>query len=286
MYGNERLVKLAATKEPFLRVKGPRDPRVLEALGRVDRRMFLDDEPMPLIYVNPNIFSQMCQGWMEIEEGIKKQESRIIVPSASESDLMPIYGRILLHSSQLAKTFQEFEIPISALAYNDITLPIGYEQSCSQPSLIALICDLLELKEGQNVLEIGSGCGYHAAVTAELVGRNGKVTSIEIIQELATKARENLERYFGCQDSRVGVICKDGSKGHHESAPYDRIYLTAGVKIGSFDPDYFIDQLNKADGRFLFPDSEQFNLYTIKDNELTTEVMGNVRFVELQGENS
>ncbi|MEM4156355.1 MAG: protein-L-isoaspartate O-methyltransferase, partial [Archaeoglobaceae archaeon] len=64
-------------------------------------------------------------------------------------------------------------------AYVDTPLPIGYGQTISAPHMVAIMCELLDLKEGEKVLEIGTGCGYHAAVTAEIVGKGGLVVSIE-----------------------------------------------------------------------------------------------------------
>ncbi|MEM4748198.1 MAG: protein-L-isoaspartate O-methyltransferase, partial [Archaeoglobaceae archaeon] len=77
-------------------------------------------------------------------------------------------------------------------AYVDTPLPIGYGQTISAPHMVAIMCELLDLREGEKVLEIGTGCGYHAAVTAEIVGKSGLVVSIERIPELAEMAKRNL----------------------------------------------------------------------------------------------
>ncbi len=142
-------------------------------------------------------------------------------------------------------------------AYFDLPVDIGYFQTCSAPSMVALMADLLELQLGMNVLEIGTGCGYHAAVTAELVGKAGKVTSIEFVPELAEQAQRNLEAHFSSStSSRVRVICGDGSQGFSPAALYDRIYFTAGVRIFyAFEDPVLVEQLS-ATGIMLIPQQE------------------------------
>ena len=106
-------------------------------------------------------------------------------------------------------------------AYGDFPLPIGFGQTISQPYIVALMTELLELKPGDKVLEIGTGSGYQAAVLASIPGV--EVYTIEIIPELAQSAKERLER-LGYR-----VHCKqgDGYYGWPEHAPYDAIIVTA-----------------------------------------------------------
>ncbi|MBI4020657.1 MAG: protein-L-isoaspartate O-methyltransferase [Candidatus Aenigmarchaeota archaeon] len=155
----------------------------------------------------------------------------------------------------LMGSLETFNVSPRALAYNDITLPIGYDQRCSKPSLVAFMNDILDLHDGHTVLEIGAGCGYHAAVTRELIGASGRLTTVEIVPELAKKAAGNLKGY-----RNLDVVEGSGSSGYAKAAPYDRIYLTAGVKIYGFDERVFLDQMNTDDGAFLYPDPTAFNL--------------------------
>ena len=107
------------------------------------------------------------------------------------------------------------------MAYSDRPLPIGHEQTISQPYIVALMTDYLNLKEGEKVLEIGTGSGYQAAVLAELVDQ---VYSVEIVSELAQRARETIGD-LGYDN--VHIRTGDGYKGWPENAPYDAIIVTA-----------------------------------------------------------
>ncbi|RLG14335.1 MAG: protein-L-isoaspartate O-methyltransferase [Candidatus Nanohalarchaeota archaeon] len=123
-------------------------------------------------------------------------------------------------------------------AYDDYPLSIGKGQTISQPTTVAIMTFLLEPKENQNILEIGTGSGYQAAILGKIVGKNGKITSIEIIPELAEFAKKNLEKE---SIENVEVINADGSFGYKKEAPYDRIIITAGTpKIA----ETLISQLN------------------------------------------
>jgi protein-L-isoaspartate(D-aspartate) O-methyltransferase len=106
-------------------------------------------------------------------------------------------------------------------AYENRPLGIGYGQTISQPFIVAMMTDLLDLEPEHRVLEIGTGCGYQAAVLAELAGA---VFSIELVAELATEARRRL-RHLGYQN--VTVRQGDGFAGWPEEAPFDSIIVTA-----------------------------------------------------------
>jgi protein-L-isoaspartate(D-aspartate) O-methyltransferase len=109
-------------------------------------------------------------------------------------------------------------------AYEDTPLPIGFGQTISSPDIVAEMCDLLDLQDGMNVLDIGGGSGYHAAVMANLVGPKGHVYSVERIHELAVQERENLKQ---AGVTNVIVVEGDGSLGLPKYAPYDRINVAA-----------------------------------------------------------
>ncbi|MEE6211020.1 protein-L-isoaspartate O-methyltransferase [Salarchaeum sp. III] len=163
-------------------------------------------------------------------------------------------------------------------AYADRPLPIGDGQTVSAPHMVAAMCDRLDLQEGEETLEIGTGCGYHAAVTAELVGA-GNVYSVEYLESLAETARENLDRAgYGAVSVRQG----DGHDGWSEHAPYDAAYLTCATQS---IPIAIVDQLRDG-GRVLAPvgDVNQTLVHGEKhDGTLDREFLSGVRFVRMQG---
>ncbi len=145
-------------------------------------------------------------------------------------------------------------------AYVDSPLPIGHGQTISAPHMVALMTELLNLKEGMKVLEIGTGSGYQAAVIAEIVAPKnsknpGKVISIERIPELAEFAKRNLAR-AGYLD-RVKVIVGDGTLGYPPEAPYDRIIVTAAAPD---IPKPLLEQL-KPGGRMVIPVGSKYMQY-------------------------
>ena len=109
------------------------------------------------------------------------------------------------------------------LAYEDIALSIGNGQTISQPYTIATMFSLLELKKGQKVLEVGSGCGYALALISKIVGQNGNVFGIERIKELAKKSKLNLKEY-----KNIEIYNQNGFYGLKEKAPFSRILISAG----------------------------------------------------------
>lgn len=135
------------------------------------------------------------------------------------------------------------------LAYVNGPLPIGYKQTISQPYIVALMTDLLELDENSIVLEIGTGSGYQTAILAELALQ---VYSIEIIDELAQRARKLLEQ-LGYTNIRIKT--DDGYHGWEEHAPFDRIIVTAASENL---PDPLVDQL-KPEGRMVIPLGDRFH---------------------------
>jgi protein-L-isoaspartate(D-aspartate) O-methyltransferase len=166
-------------------------------------------------------------------------------------------------------------------AYADTPLPIGKDQTISAPHMVAIMCELLKLENGQKVLEVGTGRGYHAAVVAEIVGEGGKVVTIERIPELADKAREILST-LGYRNVRV--VVGDGSKGFEEEAPYDRIFVTASAPDV---PRPLIQQL-KNGGRMVLPVGNFMQSLVVVDKDkhggVKQESWGAVRFVPLVGE--
>jgi protein-L-isoaspartate(D-aspartate) O-methyltransferase len=136
-------------------------------------------------------------------------------------------------------------------AYLDQPLPIGYGKTISQPFIVALMTDLLELREEHRVLEIGTGLGYQAAVLASLVRR---VYSVEIIEELAQQAAAQLEE-AGC--SAIEIRVGNGYYGWPEHAPFDKMIVTTAPQLV---PPPLLAQLSSG-GRMVIPaglpDSQQ-----------------------------
>ena len=112
-------------------------------------------------------------------------------------------------------------------SYADHPLDIGHGQTISAPHMVAIMVEAMDVEDGQRVLEVGGGSGYHAAVIAESVGPTGHVYSVERIEPLAIRARRNVEA-AGLSD-RVTVVVGDGSCGWPEHAPYDRISVACAA---------------------------------------------------------
>ncbi|MDI6806724.1 MAG: protein-L-isoaspartate O-methyltransferase [Candidatus Aenigmarchaeota archaeon] len=204
--------------------------RVLEAMRRVDRFLFLED----------------CKGFLEYAEG------NLYAPKE--------------------------------LAYTNQPLPIGFGQTCSQPETVAIMNFLLELEKEMNVLEVGSGCGYHIATVLELI-HPGLGVTIEIIPELSELGKRNIQKL----EEKVGkkymieFVVGDGSKGYQKLAPYDRIYFTASAPK-SFDCSSLLNQL-KPNGKLLYPvdvGDGSGPLYLWKKYGDIPEVYGSFRFVPLR----
>jgi protein-L-isoaspartate(D-aspartate) O-methyltransferase len=128
-------------------------------------------------------------------------------------------------------------------AYVDSALPIGLDQTISQPYIVALMTELVDPKPEHRILEVGTGSGYQAAVISRIVN---EVYSIEILPELAQSARERLQR-LGFRN--ITVRQGDGYQGWPDSAPFDGILVTAGA---TEVPKPLVDQL-KPGGRMVIP---------------------------------
>jgi protein-L-isoaspartate(D-aspartate) O-methyltransferase len=162
-------------------------------------------------------------------------------------------------------------------AYNDHPVPIGEKQTISQPYIVALMTEALELKGKENTLEIGTGSGYQTAILAELSSR---VYTIERIKSLLVDARKLL-----AQLGYSNVLFKafDGTLGWREYAPFDAIMVTAGAP-GLPEP--LMDQL-ADNGRMIIPVGDRYTQELIKvtkkGENLEQESLGGCRFVNLIG---
>lgn len=163
-------------------------------------------------------------------------------------------------------------------AYADSPVQIGSGQTISQPFIVALMTELLEVQAEHRVLDVGTGSGYQAAILGELAA---EVVSIERRPELAQRARETLES-LGYQ--HVKVVVGDGSLGYRPAAPYDRILVAAAAPAA---PQALLDQL-APDGRLVLPVGARFSqhleVWTRKDDQFIQSVGIPVIFVPLIGE--
>jgi protein-L-isoaspartate(D-aspartate) O-methyltransferase len=172
----------------------------------------------------------------------------------------------------LPKEFREF-------AYEDSPLPIGDEQTISQPYIVAFMAETLMLKGGEKVLEIGAGSGYGAAVLAEIAA---EVYTVERLGKLAERAAATLAE-LGYRNAHV--LHGDGSRGWPQHAPYDGIVVAAGApRI----PESLKEQL-KIGGRLVIPvgvhqrAQELIRIVRVSQNEYRRDDIGDVRFVPLIG---
>jgi protein-L-isoaspartate(D-aspartate) O-methyltransferase len=168
-------------------------------------------------------------------------------------------------------------IEVQPFAYANAPLPIGYDKTISQPFIVALMTDLLDVGADDKVLEIGTGLGYQAAILAELARQ---VYSIEIIEELAEQAKQRLKRQgYTNVELRIG----NGYHGWPEHAPFDKVIVTAAPDL---IPPPLIRQL-KAGGKMVIPaglPQTQQLLLVEKDRNgrTTTKEILQVRFSQLE----
>jgi len=169
-------------------------------------------------------------------------------------------------------------IELQPYAYANIPLPIGFEKTISQPFIVALMTDLLDIKADDSVLEIGTGLGYQAAILAQLAR---KVYSVEIIEELGRKAKQRL-RQQGCTNVELKIA--NGYHGWSEHAPFDKVIVTAAPDL---IPPLLIHQL-KAGGKMVIPaglpNMQKLILAEkLADGRMTVKEILSVRFSPLEG---
>ena len=227
--------------------------------------------------VAPALSQSQDEFWKEREEllevidALARKVGGRGVPREFSRDVMNAMGEVPRHE------FVRFED--RHRAYLNHPLPIGYGQTISQPYIVALMTDLLNLEPGDTVLEIGTGSGYQAAVLDAL---GAKVYTIEIIQELGRQAEKRLQRLdYGDVQTKIG----DGYYGWPEAAPFDGILVTAAA---SHIPPPLIEQL-KPGGRMVIPVGPQFTVQQLvlitknQDGTVETRILLPVSFVPLTG---
>jgi len=193
--------------------------------------------------------------------------------SALDERVMTAMGKVPRH---------EFvPIELQPYAYANIPLPIGFEKTISQPFIVALMTDLLDIKTDDSVLEIGTGLGYQAAILAQLAR---KVYSVEIIEELGQNAKQRL-RQQGCGNVELKIA--NGYHGWSEYAPFDKVIVTAAPDL---IPPLLIQQL-KAGGKMVIPaglpNMQKLMLAEkLADGRMTMKEILSVRFSPLEGAES
>jgi len=166
---------------------------------------------------------------------------------------------------------------LQSSAYDDMAMPIGEGQTISQPYMVAIMTELLELKGTEKVLEVGTGSGYQAAILSELAS---VVITVERVKTLADKAQEHLKE-LGYNNVRV--VSGDGTEGCTAEAPFDGIIVTAGCPD---IPQPLIDQL-KDGGRLVIPVGDRYSQILTrvikKGNKIEKEYSIGCVFVPLIG---
>lgn len=168
-----------------------------------------------------------------------------------------------LKNPQIIKAFQKIDrknfLPEDQKkeAYLDQPLPIGFNQTISQPSTVAFMLELLTPQEKEKILDVGSGSGWQTALLTEIVGEQGKVYAIEIIPQLKEFGQRNVKRL---KYKNVNFFCQDGSKGLPEYAPFDKIIVAASAEKKI--PQALLDQL-KIGGRLVLPIGEIYEIQEI-----------------------
>lgn len=160
-------------------------------------------------------------------------------------------------------------------AYDEQALPVGHGQTISAPGVVSFMLEALEVKKGSKVLEIGTGSGYNTALLSYLIGKRGKLITIEKIPELTELAKNNMDSLAKHESNKrlnfenIEFLVEDGSCGHQQLAPYDRIIVTAAMP-GLDNSHPLILQLAKK-GKLVAPVGNRFYQdLIIYDNEYKT----------------
>ncbi len=163
------------------------------------------------------------------------------------------------------KHFSEFDEP----------MPIGWDQTISQPLVAAFMLEQLKPMLGDKILDIGSGSGWTTALLAEIVGPKGKVIALEIIPELKEFGEKNAAKYNGITE----FICADGSKGYNKEAPFDKILVSAAVQTKQI-PVAWQEQL-KTGGKIVAPIGSSIWLFEKTETEIKKTEHTGFAFVPL-----
>lgn len=197
-------------------------------------------------------------------------KNQLIPRGIADENVLRVMGKIQRHLF--------VEEALVGEAYNDHPLPIGHKQTISQPYIVALMTEALELAGKEKVLEIGTGSGYQTAILAEL---SDKVYTVERIDPLLEKSKSLLQ---SLGYTNIYFKAYDGTLGWEDFAPYDAIMVTAGApKV----PEPLLEQLADG-GRVIIPIGNKYSQDLIKvtrvENRFVEKSFGGCRFVDLIGE--
>lgn len=211
----------------------------------------------------------------EKEESIYSQSRQLMVENQLKG--RGIEDEFVLNAMGKVPRHEFVDEAIRDEAYNDYPLGIGEGQTISQPYIVALMTQLLELTGEEKVLEIGTGSGYQAAILAEIVK---EVYTIEIYESLSLKAQELLKR-LGYDNIKFKI--GDGYYGWEEEAPFDAIIVTCAP---DHVPPPLLEQLHPEHGRMVIPVGSVWMIQTlmkiyIKDGKRVSEGITGVRFVPM-----
>jgi protein-L-isoaspartate(D-aspartate) O-methyltransferase len=151
----------------------------------------------------------------------------------------------------------------NGLAELNEALPIGFGQTISQPLVVAFMLELLEPKEGDKILDVGSGSGWTSSLLAEIVGEKGKVIAVELVKDLKEFGERNAKKYGFIEQGRLKFINQDGSKGYEKEALFDKILASASAQKL---PLAWKEQL-KINGRIVTPINNSIWLFVKKTAE-------------------
>jgi len=281
---NQRLVEKVRNGAFAAEFQDALGERVLDALSKTDRAHFIPDNSFLGYLFDPNRIQVTKDN---LESFFQHTDIRI----ADDSEKIVMYDKMdaLADSVMyLIGTKLLVELTLKAFAYDDRALATICNQTTSQPSVVAMMCKQLEIDPGMKILEIGTGAGYHAAVILDLIGRSGRLITVETIKDIKEYAEERIQSYLADLDGSCRFVIGDGSLGVQEESPFDRIYFTAAVNQDTFKPEILSSQLKPELGILMYPVIHGLLIKRVyKENQLMDEIkFNNINFMSLVGQNS